>query len=105
MDLEIALVHKYLGLGEFDQGVLADLLARAHHQQMQNVQRPTAQLDGSVVPHEDPPARNEPEPPERKVSVNYRVDSHRFRLATEFRLHDEAVVRTLGGGAESRLPT
>jgi hypothetical protein len=81
VDLQIALIDEYVGPREFDQGGLADLLSRAHHQQVQNVQRPAAQLHRSVVPREELPARNEPERPEHKGNLYHRVNSHRWRFS------------------------
>jgi len=48
VDLQIGTVDEYVGPREFDQLVLADLLASPRNEQMQNVQRSAAQLHRAV---------------------------------------------------------
>jgi hypothetical protein len=77
VDLQIALIHEYVRPSEFDQGILTDFLSRAHHQQVQNIQRPATQLHRPVVAQEQLLARNQPERPEHKRNLDCRGNSHR----------------------------
>jgi hypothetical protein len=90
VDLQVALVDDNIRPRPLDQGILADLLSRPHHQQVENVQRPATQLHGSVIPQEDVLTRNEPEWAECEGNVN-RFIQHCFVLTPDARLYDDPI--------------
>ena len=65
VDLEVALMDEDAGPGGRHQFVLADRLAAALRQQVQQLERPAAQFHRRAVEHEQLPAWKEAERPER----------------------------------------